>query len=180
MVLTAHSAHTSRRGHRELIRPSHRRLVKIRSRSAFEKRIAYCNRCPSSHVPSVSAALFHRPGRSTLMNYTDHRVENDVAYCQTIAPQKHLPVRTALSLSVQGPQCNPRHNFTDHALHPGLGQIGPSSPLKFRAAGPQLLQRSGISSHGWPALVGKAQPQSVNDRTSFFLWQKKCDASAWI
>jgi hypothetical protein len=32
---------------------AHRRRVGIRSRSAFEKRIAYCSRCPSSYVPGL-------------------------------------------------------------------------------------------------------------------------------
>jgi hypothetical protein len=55
---------------------AHRRLVGIRSReeSAFEKCIAYCSRCPSSYVPSVSAAHFNESGRFPLMNYTGHGV----------------------------------------------------------------------------------------------------------
>ena len=50
--------------------------------------------------PSAFLALFSRPRRSRLDEYTDDGVENGVAYCQTIASRKHLPVRTALSLSV--------------------------------------------------------------------------------
>ena len=58
---------------------AHRRLVGIRSRSAFEKCIAYCSRCPSSYVPSVSAAHFNESGSFPLMNYTGHGVKNDIA-----------------------------------------------------------------------------------------------------
>jgi len=58
---------------------AHPRLVGIPSRSAFRKRIAYCSRCPSSYVPSVSAAHFNESGRFPLMNYTGHGVENDIA-----------------------------------------------------------------------------------------------------
>jgi hypothetical protein len=67
---------------------AHRRLVGIRSKSAFDKCIAYYNRCLTSHVPSVSAALFKESGRFPRMNYTGHGVENDVAYCT--AKPSHL------------------------------------------------------------------------------------------
>jgi hypothetical protein len=68
-----------------------------------------------------------------------------------------------------------RHIFTDHALHPGLGQIGSPSPLNFRAAG--LIAAPGnslwLASASWQSAA-----QSLNDRTSCFFLCNKCDASA--
>jgi hypothetical protein len=57
--------------------------------------------------------------------------------------------------------------LTNHALHPGLGQIGSPSPLNFRAAGPIAAPGNSLwlASASWQSAA-----QSLNDRTSWVFY----------